>query len=53
MRSVARFERDQISEGTREAPAVKRAQGVRLGLLAVNTPVGSTEWPAAFRRQQP
>jgi DNA invertase Pin-like site-specific DNA recombinase len=29
--SVARFERDRISERTREALAVKRSQGVRLG----------------------
>lgn len=29
--SVARFERDRISERTREALAVKRTQGVRLG----------------------
>jgi DNA invertase Pin-like site-specific DNA recombinase len=29
--SVARFERDRISERTREALGVKRAQGVRLG----------------------
>lgn len=29
--SVARFERDRISERTREALAVKRVQGVRLG----------------------
>jgi DNA invertase Pin-like site-specific DNA recombinase len=29
--SVARFERDRIAERTREALAVKRAQGVRLG----------------------
>jgi DNA invertase Pin-like site-specific DNA recombinase len=29
--SVARFERDRISERTREALAVKRAQGMRLG----------------------
>ena len=29
--SVARFERDRISERTREAQAIKRSQGVRLG----------------------
>ena len=33
--SVARFERDRISERTREALAVKRSQGVRLGRPSV------------------
>lgn len=36
--TVAKFERDRISERTREALAVKRAQGIRLGRRSVLSP---------------
>jgi DNA invertase Pin-like site-specific DNA recombinase len=37
--SVARFERDRISERTREALAIKRSQGVRLGRPSMLQPM--------------